>query len=102
LARHSRPLALADFNGLTADRQRFDDVHPYAALCNAAREAIVVNDGTDDRFNISIKTQAYKIGIVILSSAASLKAGLVRRCWQDTLQKSDKPLTSPAHSRTIF
>jgi hypothetical protein len=102
LARHSRSLALTDFNRLTADRQRFDDTHPYAALCNAASEAIVVNDGTDDRFSISIRTQAYQIGIVILFSAASLKAGSVRRCWQDTLRKSDKPLMSPAHNRTIF
>jgi hypothetical protein len=54
---------------LTADRQRFscsDDIHPYVALCSAASEAIVVHDGTDDRFNISIRIQAYKIGIVVL------------------------------------
>jgi hypothetical protein len=108
------------------------DIHPYAALCSAAREAIVVNEGTDDRFNISMRIQAYKIGILILSSAAHhsllasprctfdalrgvaldsvkdgsqsahLKAGRVRRCWQDTLRKSDKPLTPPAHNGTIF
>jgi hypothetical protein len=42
------------------------DIHPYAALCSAAREAIVVNEGTDERFNMSIRIQAYKIGIIFL------------------------------------
>jgi hypothetical protein len=69
LARHSRSLALTDLiktHGRSTAIFLSRRYHPYAALCSAAREAIVVNDGTDDRFNISIRIQAYKIGIIFL------------------------------------
>jgi hypothetical protein len=69
LTRHSRSPALTNFtNPAPIDSSCLSPrYHPYAALCSAASEAIVVNDGADDRFSISIRIQAYKIGIIFLT-----------------------------------